>query len=64
MSASLGQIEVFVQDYDGVAGISKSQGNKKGKPLAALDYFEKVDAAEIPRRIQDVVRAAYRLVGS
>jgi hypothetical protein len=29
-----------------------------------LDHFEKVDAAQIPARIQDVVRAAYRLVGS
>jgi hypothetical protein len=34
------------------------------KPLAALDHFEKVDAAQIPVRIEDVVRAAYRLVAS
>ena len=64
VDASLGYIEVFVPDFEGVAGVTKSEGDRKGKPLAALDHFEKVDAAQIPARIQDVVREAYRLVGS
>ena len=64
VDASLGYIEVFVPDFEGVAGVTKSEGDRKGKALAALDHFEKVDAAQIPARIQDVVRAAYRLVGS
>jgi len=35
-------------DFETVSGVSKSQGDKKGKALAALDHFEAVEQSKIP----------------
>jgi len=54
-----GGVEMLQPDFETVAGIPKSQAEKKGKALAALDHFEPVDAAQIPERIAEIVRKAY-----
>ncbi|GBC78781.1 DNA replication and repair protein RecF [bacterium HR08] len=59
--ASLGHVEVISPDFETAAGIPKSQAEKKGKALAALDLFESMDAAAIPRRIVEMIQNAYRV---
>ncbi|HHZ11599.1 MAG TPA: AAA family ATPase [Acholeplasmataceae bacterium] len=59
----LGQVEVLSPDFEQAAGVSKSQGEKKGKALAALDHFASVDAENIPERLKRVVRAVYGAEG-
>ena len=56
----LGQVEVLSPDFESISGVSKSQGAKKGKALAALDHFESKNETEIPERIREVVIKAYR----
>ena len=55
----LGQVEVLSPDFERASGVSRSQGKKKGKALAALDHFESVDVAAIPERLKQIVYAAY-----
>lgn len=59
----LGQVEILSRDFEQVAGVSKSQGAKKGKALAALDHFETIDADAVPERLKHLVRAAYAAEG-
>jgi len=56
----LGSIEVLSPDFEGVSGVPKHQVEKKGKALAALDHFEKLDANEVPDRLAQAVRNAYQ----
>lgn len=56
----LGRIFVISPDLEGVAGIPTTQGEKKGKALAALDHFEDKRAGDIPEKLTEVVRALYR----
>lgn len=60
IDASLGAVEVLAPELERVAGISKTQGEKKGKALAALDHFAGKVAAEIPSRLAEVTRSIYR----
>jgi len=53
----LGQVEVLSPDFERASGVSKSQGEKKGKALAALDHFKAVE--NIPDRLRQVVCAAF-----
>ena len=55
----LGRVEVLSPEFEVVAGVSKTQGEKKGKALAALEHFQRVGQEAIRTRIQDVVRAVY-----
>jgi CRISPR-associated exonuclease Cas4 len=59
----LGQVEVLSPDFEQAAGVSKSQGAKKGKALAALDHFESIDAESIPEGLKQLVYAAYGAEG-
>jgi len=59
VKAPLGQVEMLSPDFEAVSGVSKSQGERKGKALAALDHFEAVDKSEIPERLCQVVYAAF-----
>lgn len=56
---SLGKVEMLSPNFETVAGVSKSQGEKKGKAVAALDYFQGLEVAAIPPRLQELVRAAF-----
>lgn len=56
----LGAIHVFSPDFERCSGISATAGERKGKPLAALDHFKAIDAEQIPVRVREIVAAAYR----
>lgn len=56
---SLGLIEIIPPDFETASGVTKAQGERKGKPLAALEYFEGKQASEIPDRLKEVVCAAF-----
>ena len=60
VDSTLGKIEIFCPDFEKVAGVSKSQGGKKGKALAAVDHFDSKSINEIPERLANVVRAVYK----
>lgn len=60
----LGQVEMLSPDFETVSGVSKSQGEKKGKALAALDHFEAVDQSNVPDRLREVVYAAFNAQGA
>lgn len=59
----LGQVEILSHNFENVSGISKRQGEKKGKALAALDHFESVQTPEIPERLKQIVKAVYSIKG-
>jgi len=63
VKSPFGQIEVLTPDFEEVAAVSRSEGEKKGKALAALNHFESLDAADIPERLKEVVCAAYGVNG-
>lgn len=55
----LGALEVLSPDFEKTSGVSKNQGDKKGKALAALDYFGALDVSTIPERLKQIVRSAF-----
>lgn len=59
VETSLGAVKVFSPDFEEANGISRSQGDEKGKALAALDHFENVDEDGMSKQLRDVVEAAY-----
>ncbi len=61
VDSPLGQIEVLSPDFEGASGVSRSQGDRKGKALAALDHFEGMPAADIPEAAKGVVAVAYEM---
>lgn len=62
VDSELGAVEVLAPDFEGVAGVSRSQRNKKkGKALAALDHLSSLDVTNLPERLVDVVMKAYRV---
>ena len=54
-----GAIEMMCPDLETAGGVSRSQGDRKGKPLAALEHFDGISLDEIPRALTDLVIAAY-----
>jgi len=56
----LGHVLMLSPDFEAVSGVPKSQGEKKGKALAALDYFEALEPSQIPEKLQQLVIEAYR----
>jgi len=59
LDGSQGKVLMISPDFEEVAGISKSQGDKVGKPLAALQYFEDKSTESIPERIRELVQTIY-----
>lgn len=64
VEAPLGVVEILAPDLEQVGGISKTQGKRKGKALAALDYFAEKEEGEIPERLCEVVSAVYSVQGA
>jgi len=62
VEAPLGQIKRFSPDFEGATGVPRTQGKKKGKALAALEYFEELPTNDIPDALKSVVIAAYPAV--
>jgi len=63
VDSNLGEVGMLEPDFETVAGIPKSQAEKRGKALAALDHFEAKNADAVPEPIAEVVRKAYRVPG-
>jgi putative ATP-dependent endonuclease of OLD family len=53
------KIVVLRPNFEAAVGISRRQSEKKGKPLAALDYFESLSEEELPQVIKELVVKAY-----
>lgn len=59
INEAYGNRYMFQPDFEGVSGVSRSQGKQKGKALAALEYFSSIDNSAIPEKVQEVVRRIY-----
>jgi CRISPR-associated exonuclease Cas4 len=59
VDAELGTVWVCCPDFEGFSGVSHTQGERKGKPLAALDHFIDQTADQVPANLAELVRAAY-----
>jgi CRISPR-associated exonuclease Cas4 len=57
--APLGSVEMFAPDFEGACGVSRSQGDKMGKALAALEHFEGLPADDVPKALVEIVEAVY-----
>lgn len=55
------RISVSRPDFETSCAISKSQGDKIGKALAALEHFQALSTANIPTSVQDLVAQVYRV---
>lgn len=58
----LGRVEMARPDFERAAGVSKSQGEKKGKALAALEYFQDKAVDQIPADLKSIIQTAYAQV--
>jgi putative ATP-dependent endonuclease of OLD family len=57
--SDLGSVIVLSPNFENVAGVPRRQGEKKGKPIAALDHFEMTGLEDIPPRILQIIDAVY-----
>jgi len=64
VDATIGSVEILAPDFEGLSGVSRSQGEKKGKAIAALEYFASQGPGSTPQRLCDVVSRAYQLPGA
>ena len=60
VEAPLGSHHMLSPDFESATGVSKNQGDQKGKALAALDYFEQKGLDEISEGLKDLLSAVYR----
>ena len=56
LDRSLGQVHVLRPCFEDVAGVSRTQGDKVGKAMAAVTYFA---TAEVPPQLKAVVEAVF-----
>ena len=56
---NIGSFYMLSPDFEGLSGVSKTQGSKKGKAIAALDHYSGIPADNIPETLQIVVRAVF-----
>lgn len=54
-----GSVAVLRPHFEGCSGVPRSQAERKGKALAALDYFDSVASDDIPQDLGDAVRMVY-----
>lgn len=59
VAAPLGSVKMFAPDFEGACGVSRSQGDKKGKALAALEHFERLPIDDMPQAIVEIVDTVY-----
>lgn len=56
---ALGEQIIIQPDFERAFGVPKSQGDKKGKALAALEYFQNKKAQEIAQPLRGIVQQIY-----
>lgn len=59
VDSKLGHVEILSPDFEGVARISRTQAEKKGKAFAALEHFEANTVEKYPTRLIELVNAIY-----
>ena len=59
VDACLGVTTAFSPNFEEMSGVSKAQGKKRGKPLAALDFFSGINDEDISQKIIAMIRVAY-----
>jgi RHS repeat-associated protein len=59
INSSLGKVIVMCPYFEKEGGISKSQGDKKGKALAALDHYSTIHSDQFPEALTCMVKAIY-----
>lgn len=59
VEAPLGTVQVFSPDFEKACGVSRSQGDKKGKALAALEHYESIPSEDIPAVLQSIAQTCY-----
>ena len=52
-------VEIITPDFEVLCGISKAQGQIKGKPLAAIDHFEELAVEDYGKEIVELVKRLY-----
>lgn len=52
-------IHILSPDFEGASGVSKCQGEKMGKAIAALEHFSPLPVGDIPVSLQNLVRSLY-----
>ena len=60
LDETIGTIQIMSKDFEDASGVSRSQGKRKGKALAALDHFEGKEPNDIPETVKKLIRAAYK----
>ncbi len=56
-----GSVAVLQPDFEHCGQVPRNDGRRKGKPLAALDYFASVKPDDIPPKLADVIRLVYAI---
>lgn len=59
-----GVVYMMRSDFEDVSGISTNQGKKLGKPLAAINHFEKTNVSDIPQVMRELVLNIYSSNGN
>ena len=59
VNTEIGEAVMLSPDFEGAAGVSRSQGDKKGKALAALDHFDEMPPNEIPDDLTRLIEKIY-----
>lgn len=59
INSSFGKVIVLRPDFEKEGGIPKSQGDKKGKALAALDLYNSLPPGDFPKAFTDLINAIY-----
>ena len=57
---ALGTIKMLCPDFESEGGVPRRQGDRKGKPLAALDHFDGMPIEDIPIALKNLVEATYQ----
>ena len=60
LDASIGSVEVLTPDLEGVSGVSRTQGDRRGKAIVALEHFAALKPGEFPRPLCNLVSRAYQ----
>lgn len=60
INPNLGSVSMFSPDFEIAANVSKTQGDKKGKVIAALEHFQEITEDKIPHDILDIVKDAFK----
>ena len=54
-----GSVAVLEPNFECCSGVPRAQAKRKGKALAALDYFNSVATDDIPQHLADAIRMVY-----